>query len=334
MGAEKQFLTSVADAYLFDTDNDTLVLKGKTLLNSSIEQAVENQEIRGGKGSQLQLDYNYAKTLNISIEESQVLEDYIALQNNQPIANELRDYYIEENVTLSSGTGTLSNTPINNVYVTMPNGNNITITPTGDSIDLSSNGLTNETVKVVYRYETSADHIVINADEFPKSYKLVLNADFRTKSGKTAEMQLTVPKYKIDGNFTLDLSHDGVSSFTINGKALADDNNNYAHIDVIPVNGTSKELAAIAATPTEVELSASNASDEQQLTVYGIYGGSYANTIVTDDCTFTSDDTSVAKVDANGLITHADTPATSGSSTVIRVTNGSLVDTVQVDIIA
>ena len=40
MSKEKQFLTSVADVILIDESNDTIIMNGKSLINSSMSQAI------------------------------------------------------------------------------------------------------------------------------------------------------------------------------------------------------------------------------------------------------------------------------------------------------
>ncbi len=51
MTQQNQFLTSVANVRLFDRLTDELILNGKTLLNSSMTQAIQTQAIHAGKGS-------------------------------------------------------------------------------------------------------------------------------------------------------------------------------------------------------------------------------------------------------------------------------------------
>ncbi|MET3505611.1 hypothetical protein [Halalkalibacter oceani] len=332
MSKDKQFLVSVADVYMFDTTTDQLVMKGKTLISTALAQEIQNTEIFGGKGSQLQYDFNYQKMITATIEDSQVLEDYIALNNNAQIANELREYYIEETVVLDgSGSATLQETPIGNVYVEAANGTTLTIIPNGKDITVS--GSEGSEVKLVYRYETIMDHITIDASKFPKAYKLVMNSDFYTKDGKSAEMQITIPQFKLNGSFSLEMTHDGVSTSTLEGKALADGNNNYAHIDIKRLNNESPTLAALAASPSEVQLSIGAGGDSEQLTVYGIRGGLYSNIIVpASELTFSSDNTSVASVTSSGLVGIA-SEATEGDKTTIRVTDGTVTDVVDVEII-
>lgn len=332
MSAEKKFLVSVADAYIIDTDTDIMVLKGKAMLNSSIEQAMQNQEIYAGKGSQLQFEYNYQKVLNYTIEDAEFNESYICMQNNSTISQALADFYTSEFVLLdSTGKGELAETPVGNVYVKMDNGQHLTVTPNGKEVVVA--GMEDKEVEIAYRYKTSTDEIVIDASTFPKTYKLVLNGDLFTNRGKYAEMQITTPKFKPDGALAIGLTHDAVASQSLNGKALADNRGNYAYINFKYIDQADIPLQYIAATPSEIQLDSSVTGDSEQLTIYGIRGGMYNNILIDPtDCTLTSDDTDVATVSPTGLI-EIGTNATSGQSTLVKVAHGSHVDVVSVEII-
>lgn len=329
--AEKQYLVSVADALLFDPDTDNLTIKGKALLNSSIEQSMQNQEVFAGRGSQLQFEYNYQKVLNISIEAADFAPAYLAMQTGSTIKNELSKYFTEEDVVFDgTGNGILAETPVGNAYVELPDGN-LTVIPTGKNINIAS--LANKTAKVVYQYNTTVDVITIPANTFPKAYRLVLTSDVYGTNGKTHEMQVEVPKYKLDGAISLSLQHDQVGSFTLNGKSLADKDNNYAYVKFKPLAVTNIPLIALAATPSEVQLDSATTGDAEQLTVYGLRGGLYTNIIVDSaKLTFSSDDDTIATVDATGKI-ELGASATSGQSTVVRITDGTHTDVVQVEIL-
>lgn len=330
MTQEKQFLVSVADALIIDPDTKNLVVKGKALLNSSLEQAMQNQEIFAGRGSVLQFEFNYQKMLTISIESADFSPAYLAMQTGSEIKNELSKYFIEEDVTFdASGKATLKHVPLKEVYVEMANGTNNTVLATGSDITVLA--LANSTSKVVYQYNATVDVITIPANSFPKAYELVLTSDMFGASGKTHEMQIQVPKFKLDGALTLGLTHDAASTFTLNGKTLADADNNYAYVKFLPVTANAIALSALATNPSEVQLELP--ADTQQLTVIGIRGGAYGNIMMDNSkLTFTSDDATIATVDVNGLISIGASGIT-GDTTIIRVNDGTYVDVVEVEIL-
>lgn len=331
---ENQFLVSVADAYIYDSETDSLILKGKALLNSGIEQSVQNQEINAGKGSGLIYEFNFAKALAFTIEDATFNTAYICLQNGTGISRELAEYHKEEVLVFDEyGKAELSSTPSGQVQVEMPNGTYMGVTATAKVITVPE--LKDQEVTVVYVEQRELDTITISADKFPKSVKLVLNADINTNGGKMAELQITVPKFKPDGALNLSMAHDAVNSSALNGKALKDNKNNLSYFHIVPMEDGAGNvgITQLATAPSEVQLDAGVAGDNVTVKVIGIRGGLYSNiTMDNSKLTFTSDDSAVATVDATGKITLA-SGAIAGQHTVVRVTDGKYTDIIVAEVI-
>lgn len=328
--AENQFLTSVADVQLFDLKTGDLILNGKTLLNSSLTQAIQNQAVYGGKGSQKLFEFNYQKELTFAIEDAVFNVAYICLQNNAKVIRELSEYYTTEEVLLSAiGEGTLAQTPVGNVHVEMPDGTYKQLIPTGKNFTEPS--LKDQLVTVAYMYNEMMENIDIKADSFPAAVKMVLNADVMTNAGKEKEIQILVHKFKPDGALELSMTHDGVSSSALAGSAISH-KGSYAKISLKEINVSDVPLVALAATPAEVALDSAVLGDSSTVTMYGIRGGSYGNTLLDNTkLTWTSADVNVATV-VNGVITLGAT-ATTGNTTVVRVSDGTFTDVIAVEII-
>lgn len=317
---EKLFAVSTADALLLDPSNDTLVLKAKALLNSSMEQTMQSTDIYAGRGSQLQFVYNYQKVLAFTIEAADFSPVYLALQTGSDIKNKMSQYFTEELVQFdSSGKGTLSQTPIGNVYVESP-ANHVTKTPTGSVI--TDIAYANKELNVAYQYEAQVDALTINANDFPKAYKLILTSDiFNADGDKTFEQQIEVPRYKLDGALSLNLSHDSVAQFTLNGKALTD-GDMYATVKWLPVSKNSIKVSSLATDVSEVTLSV---GETQAVNTLGIRGGGYSNiTMKNADLTFTSDDELIATF-VDGVIT-----AIGAGETNVKVSDGTYTDVIEV----
>ena len=329
---ENKFLTSVADVKLFDDKTGDLILNGKTLLNSSITQAIQSQAIHAGKGSKKIFEYNYQKELSFSIEDATFNTSYICLQNNTKVLRELADYYTNEFITLdSTGKGTLSQEPVGNIHVENENGMYTQIIPNGK--DFTYPTLSGQEVQVSYAYKEMMDNITLSADSFPKAVRMVLNGDIMTNNGKEEEMQIVVPKFKPDGAMELSMTHDGVSSSALAGTSLADNKGNYAYISFKTVNDDDVPVIKIAASPSEIDLDSTVSGDSEQITVYGIRGGSYGVVLLDNTkLTFTSDEPTIATVDADGLVTLG-TAANAGDTTVIRITDGKAKDIVEVTVL-
>lgn len=321
---QKLFAVSVADALLIDPQADTLVVKGTALLSSTMEQAMQESEVFAGRGSQLQFTHNYQKVLSFQIEAADFSPTYLALQTGSKIKNEMSKYYTEETITFdASGKGTLSETPIGGVYVEMAS-NHSTINANNKEITVPA--LANKTAKVVYQYNVLVDKLTIPANSFPKAYKLVLTSDiFNADGDKVFEQQIIAPRYKLDGALSMNLTHDSVSQFTLNGKALADNDNNYAYITWKLVGNAKVAVSMLATSPSEVTLSV---GESENVTVYGIRGGEYSNIVMdTSTLTFSSDDDSVATF-VNGAIT-----GVAVGETNVKVTDGLNVDVIEVVVV-
>lgn len=329
---ENKFLTSVADVKLFDDKTGDLILNGKTLLNSSMTQAIQSQAIHAGKGSKKIFEYNYQKELSFSIEDATFSTSYICLQNNTKVLRELADYYTNEFITLdSTGKGTLSQEPVGNIHVENENGTYTQIIPNGK--DFTYPTLAEQEVQVSYAYKEMMDNITLSADSFPKAVRMVLNGDIMTNNGKEEEMQIVVPKFKPDGAMELSMTHDGVSSSALAGTSLADNKGNYAYISFKAVNDEDVPVIKIASSPSEIDLDSTVSGDSEQITVYGIRGGSYGVVLLDNKTlTFTSDEPTIATVDADGLV-KLGTAANAGDTTVIRITDGKAKDIVEVTVL-
>lgn len=317
---EQLFAVSTADALLIDPSNDMLVIKATALLNSSMEQSMQQTELNAGRGSQLKFIYNYQKILAFQIEAADFSPTYLALQTGSEIKNEMSKYFKEELVTFdSTGKGTLSQTPIGNVYVESP-ANYVTKSPTGSII--TDIAYADKELKVVYQCNAQVDKLTINANDFPKAYKLVLTSDiFNADGDKAYEQQIEVPRYKLDGALNVNLAHDSVAQFTLNGKALTDDDM-YATVKWLPVNGASIKVSSLATNPSEVTLAV---GEKQKVITYGVRGAGYGNVLMDNSkLTFTSDDAAIATF-LDGEIT-----AVAVGETNVKVSDGTYTDVVEV----
>lgn len=321
------YLVSVADAIVRDPIADVVAFRGTALIQSAFNQTMSAQEVRAGFGNGLKFVYNHSKKLDVSLEASTFEESFIVMNNGSSIVNGLQNYYVfDEVVTLVAGTGSLNKTPIGNVYVQPATGGILqTITPSGQTFAVT--GGANTTVKVSYRYSTTVDRILIDAASVPVSYELTLRAKVFTAAGQTQELTMTIPQWKIQGNFQLQLTASGVSTSKIDGMALNNPTDNaLAYVDLKNIGATNIAYTDIVGSPSAVSLSASSTS--QQLTVYGVRGGVYSNVVLTPSCTFVSGTPATCTVGSTtGLIQRV-----AAGSSVITITHtaSGLTDTVTV----
>lgn len=329
----KNFLVSTADAALFY--KGILACTAKANLNSSLEVSMQEQNVNAGKGNKLVFSYKYGRELAVTLEAADFKLEYVALQTGSKISEGLSEIYkIGECVQLTGGIGILPSTPIGDVAVELANGSIITVTPTDKTIDLVNHGLKDESVNVTYRYNKTTKSITIDAESAPAIFHLVLDADrYNNQLGKVGSIQIDIPSYQPNGNFTMSFTPDGVASTSIDGKALAvegekcaDGSSVYARIHEFDETEKAMVVADIAATPATISLDSADLTKTATISVVGLKGELYAPIeLANEKCTFVSEKPEYATVDENGVVT----PVATGT-TKVTVTYEGISDEIEV----
>lgn len=303
----KNFLVSTADfAYYV---NDVLACTGTTNLNASLDVSMQEQNVNAGKGNKLVYSFKYGRELSATLEAADWKLEYLSMATGSKITEGLTDVYkMGECVVLTNGIGVLTATPIGDVAIELPNGSIVTVTPTDTEVDLTAYGLTTESVKATYRYNRVAKTLVIDAESTPMTGRLVLNADKHNNSvGKVGSLEIVIPSYQLNGNFTISFTPDGVSSTSLEGKALAVEGDTcadgavYAYVKEYDDTAVAMAVSEIAATPAIINLAVDGTAT---IEVVGLKGALYS-TIQLDnaDCEFVSDAIETATVDTTGIVT-------------------------------
>jgi hypothetical protein len=322
---QKQFITTVANCFLRDTELDAIVMKSKTLVNSSIAFNVEETEIRGGEFNKLLHVYNYGRTGEITLEDARYEPALIAINCGTNIVNQASNVYVfEEEVRLdANGNGDVKKTPLTGTkaYVQTSDGLITTKSFSGNSFSMGET-YKNKTVWVTYRYNDTVDMITIHGDSFPKTYELVMEVKVFDGNGLKEKIQWIFPRFKPSGNFEMPLSAANPTTTSMTGKVL-DDNGIYGYKKAIPVN-SNIVYNAITADVSDITLTT---GESYALTVYALRGnGIYAPVIVdASKLTFTSSEPTVATVDTAGKIEYV-----GAGNAVITITYGTLTDKVDV----
>lgn len=328
----KNFLVSTADFALLY--NGMLACTGTTNLNTSIEVSMQEQNVNAGKGNKLIYSYKYGRELNINLEAANWDLRYLAVNLGREINTALDNAYdIYKCITINEGIGVLPNTPIGNVDVEISADNAVNVVPDGNTIDLTPYGITSGTVNVTYKFSEISQSIVIDAETSPNVYTLILTADkHNNKLGKVGTVEIEIPSFQPSGNFNIEFTPDGVTSTSIEGKALAVEgdtcesgNSVYAYVRERSDQEYKIIVSEIVATPSEVELNTSDTITET-LSIIGLKGSLYSNIELENvDCQFVSSDPTVATVDEDGVITAVKT-----GSTKVTVSYGGINDEVNV----
>lgn len=336
----KKFVTSVADAYGFD-ENDNLVLVGKTLSDSSVEVALASSEVRGGRGNAKQFEYFHTANMTITLTDVQWNLGFIANAAGKGIGTG-SNIYQTETVTLGAGaTGTVDGTPlaiqgaILYGWLTFQDGTFEKVTFTGQNFT-SSVGSEDDVVCVMYyELDSAAEYVEIDSNIVPSILRLVLKAQLNSNAaGATSvigEVQTIIYKAQLTGSFTIAMTADGVSTTPITATALADDTIN-----------SGCEGESVYAKIIQIETAANWYDDVIAL---GIIGGDFGLTTGVDklldvrairsdgsyaafkppvsDLTFASDTEADATVSAVGLVEWVQ----AGSATIkVSITANTAID--------
>jgi hypothetical protein len=213
---QKQFLVGVPDIIAYDA-SDNIWFQSKTLLNSTLEVSVGSTEIRGGRGNQLLSNYFHTTAMTISLEETQFNLAMLGATTGQSVVTG-NDVYTEENVTLGGGgAGTVTGTPLviqgTTVYgwVKLVGGATERVTFTGQNF-IATGGSSGQVVCVRYYATNAASRsITIPANIMPSVVRLEMNVQLNGSdvgTQKIGTLQIIVPKFQLNGAFTLNLASD------------------------------------------------------------------------------------------------------------------------------
>ena len=224
----KKIICSVADVFAYDS-SDNLVFEGKTMLNTSMENALSSTPVKGGKGNSLLFNYYHSGELTGSIENVQWSMEQMALNVGSTIGTG-SNIWTEETVTVASGVGTIVGTPVafqtSTIYawvtygdieserVTVDGSNEFTIADTSYTGDLCVSYL---------EYSAATRYLTISANIIPSVFRLVMRADIytdETMTTKAGEVIITVDKAQATGAFTMAMTSDGTSTTPLNYTAL------------------------------------------------------------------------------------------------------------------
>ena len=314
--AIKKFVTSVADAYGYDTSGNLLFV-GKTLLDSSLATALSSADVRGGKGAPLLYTYYHSPDMTVEISDAQWNLDFLANATGGTVVTGSNVYY-EENVTLGAGgTGTVTKTPLavtgTTIYgwVTLVSGTVEKVTFTGSAFTCA--GAENDVVCVRYYYLNSAARsLTILSSMIPSIVRLVLEVQLNSSdvtSNLIGRVQIIIPRCTFTGNFTISQVMDGVASTPLSGRALQTTdtgggctNQPYLAkiIEIVDSANWYDGVLGISISGGDFALTH---PATKQLVVYAIPAVGSAFIPPTADLTFSSGTVGTATISAGGLVT-------------------------------
>jgi len=287
-----EFLVSVADVILRDPTTGNALMHGKANISSAFTLTMASADVRAGINNALLYSYYHTRELTVKVEAATISETILALNVGATVSTGAVNVLETDCIVLTSGSGVITGTPVGDVSVILPNGNITTVTPSVKNIYVPTGA--NQLITAIYTTSKAADQIVVATTTPPSIVDLTLVAEIRasSQSSVTKYMQINIPRFQVTGGYALSLAANGVSTESLEGKALAStatdctSGDYFAKVSFIPVTD-STSYSSIAAIPSSITFPAASGSATSQLSVLGIKGGLYSNTVITSDCSFT-----------------------------------------------
>lgn len=307
----QHFTAGPGRAILISQQTQNIIGVGQTFTQSGIEFTLENAEIRGGQGNALFGKYYYNSNMAINITDCMINADYIALQLGTDITMGGPSVMEEELIVGAGGNSvTLSKTAIAfdgsmvGWYRKVTESNWTIGTITGGTTMNIPGSEQNDHYCVKYFYQNpDAKSMTIPVNQIPKEVHLVLLYELFAgdvsaigSATRYGRLIVDVPRFQMDGNFTMSMNATEASTIDLNGNALAvsttescEDEQIYGTItEEVYGEAWQSNVAYLAIANSEIELA--NAETET-LEVWAVYRGNIlSNKIDNAACTFVVED--------------------------------------------
>jgi hypothetical protein len=244
---EKFGMITVLDATFYDVATGVPLIHFDTLKMSNISSEGQQKEIRGGQGAELLLTYDFGRTANIEVTDALASMYSLEYLWGGQVTDAAFQYLKRMEVT---ATGTVADTftyiktlispqPVSSTAITVHNlTKNHAYRTTDGSTALTTGGFIaldiddNDKLVVYYTAVTQAnqDHthqLTLTNLDFPPIVKMVGESFLLDQdTGRKIGMQIEIPRFKLDTNFSFTLEAEGDASvFDFSGVALSDNGN-------------------------------------------------------------------------------------------------------------
>lgn len=342
----KGLLASVANVDLFDNNNN-LIVSTKTLTNSGINMAINNEEARGGQSNILLGRYYHDSSFGLTLTDQIWDLNYIALSCGGGITAGADVFTTEQFTVKQTNTLEVSQVPKDFTATSGTIGWYKISTESDDTykkFDFTQgekkatvDGLAVGTI-ICIKYvvaDTTARTFTVNADYVPSICHAIMTIPL-FKGGTTGEtiesnasrigdIIVDIPNFQLEGSQDLSLTSSGIASVSLSGTALAtftgnvgcSDHGYYAIItERIYGQDEFANVDNLVVAGGNIEL---GHNETQTIKIYKMYNdGTQPSLVDNTKLTFTASGTS-AIVDNNGVIT---SKTTDGITTIEIVAKG------------
>lgn len=299
MAKQNVFLAGVMDAYVFVGEN--LLFTSKALTDSSLNISVSPQEIRAGKGNKLLGRLFTDSSFGVTLQDALFNLEVLSLNAGSTITAGLGSALKEEQITaVGDGELIVTGTPQDFLgygtigWISKPGEDSWARfefdagSATAENVQLSDGSLI-ESGKIYctkYINQASVEEVIIPGEIIPSEVTLVLDGNlYRASQGASdtaasvvGHLQVTVPRFQLEGAAEISLQNGGASNIPFSGQALlansgdesCESSGYYAKITEIMVDADwTSGLLAIAcdqAEPVGVEV-----DTNKKLNFYGVF---------------------------------------------------------------
>ena len=247
---EKFGMITVLDATFYDVSTGVPLIHFDTLKMSNISSEGQQKEIRGGQGAELLLTYDFGRTANIEVTDALASMYSLEYLWGGTVSDAAFDYLKRVELTAAAITNwaginsalpvaakastaiTVHNLTQNEAYRTTTGADGGEVS-SGGFVALTSNNIAvGDKIVVYYTATTTAnqDHthqLTLTSTDFPPIVKMVGESFLLDQdTGKKIAMQIEIPRFKLDTNFSFTLEAEGDASvFDFSGVALSDNGN-------------------------------------------------------------------------------------------------------------
>lgn len=233
---ERFGMVTVLDATFYDITDGKPLIHFDTLKMSNISSEGQQKEIRGGQGAELLLAYDYGRTANVEITDALASMYSVQYLWGGNLAITAFDFPVRFEFT--AVTADTIPTPLPHTQSTTSTGYTLVNLTTNTSTTGTGvpGGTFTAGARVVLYYigtktpGTTAAHVhqlTLTSTDFPPIVKLVGDTFVIDQdTGKKVAMQIEIPRFKLDANFSFTLEAEGDASvFDFSGVALSDNGN-------------------------------------------------------------------------------------------------------------
>lgn len=318
----KRFLTSVGNIFFYDTVTGEEILRGTTLIDTSIDFKLNSTDVRGGFGAPLLYAFYNQPDMTIQINEAQFSLEFLAASVGSAISTG-DNIFSQEFITLDAAKGgTLTGTPIvlpgastKYVWILHPDQTVEKVTVTTSAFTSVTGAVGEEVCVRYYNTDAAARVMTINSNIIPKIGMLVIETqlnDSDASTNKIGKIVVTINRATLTGNFNIAQKMDSVASTPLMARALRSENLESAACDNVPVLAKVTEVLDNATWYSSViglsieggDFGITTGTSPKTLRVWAVPSSGAAFLPPVADLTFSSSDTGKATVGANtGVVT-------------------------------